>query len=885
MKTSFLQQFMLIAIIGTASCSTEPGEPDTAPKTFENQAPGTYVFEDPNTDVKITYFIDKDNELELSETTDGINFVTYYLDSKVPGDETRAYYRSNEDYTYIGVEVITGGIVNGEAGKTLSLFKDTTLPLDIKGWDDILEVKWDEINRINSTIPPNLDPNSFVVKAPGTYKFEDPNTDVKITYVVKGDLDIYDANDVKLYEFMKQVEANEDQAFYRNPQTHAYIGVEVVREGSLINSDPATDGKMLSLFRDTTSPINIIDFADESSVKWEEANKINSTVPIFVDPNLFIGKAPGTYIFEDPDNLEGNITYTIGNDLHLYLDTTKVYDYIEQNEASQEQAFYKSATGDTYIGVEVVREGTIDNSDPKTDKMLSLFKDTSFVIDIKDFATQTDVTWGEDNRINSTVPKTPKDPNSFEAMVPGNYTFTVQNAGDGSVETIYTVDRATLDIYIADDKKYDFVAKVVGDETRAHYQNSDTDKYIGVEVVTGGIVNGDAGKTLTLFKDKSHPLVVREWINPADIVWSDQNRIVYAEIPAQPWIDVAGTTSSVGISTQAVHWISSIVDKDDNLYVFAQDSGGRLQRYDANAQTWKQIIVTTEGTDTSDIETDTDGNIYIVATTTATKVWKATATDLANAANGADNVFTDLALPAGLNGKSTITIDPTTKHIYVAVSGAGVVTVKKYDGANWTDAGTVTDASVGVSHFTALATDDTGKVYLAVGGGNLAAHNLKVYKLETSGVTWTSTTGETAIGSAMDIDLEFNDTGSFKGLYLAYKDSNKDGKATVKKLNGAGDAWETQGVEGFTGANSDYLSIAFDGNGNTILAYGGDSQSGLAGPSKAYYLLDNQWEALGTGQASSGDSYYSSLAVSSSGTVYLSFHDREAGGKLTVKQY
>jgi len=884
MKISLIR-WLMIMIIGITGCSAEPdGSGDPPPPvvdaSFEKQAPGTYIFEhtDPAITDTITYVIDED-ERNLHEKIGDIEETRYWFESMVEGDETRAYYITMNQ-TYIGVEVITGGIENGEAGKTLSLFRDTTLPSNIKDFATKEDVKWDEINRINSTVPPTMDLESFVAQAPGTYTFTD-TTDVEpdIVYIIGGDLDLYIGADMQ-YEFIETITDSKTRAFYKSATGDTYIGLEVVT-GGIVNGEA---GKTLSLFKDTTSSLDIKDFATKEDVKWEEANRIDSTIPPVIDPNLFIGKAPGTYIFADPDNLDKTISYEIKNDLNLYKDTTKVYDYVRLKDGSEDQAFYKSATGDTYIGLEVVRNSATANSDPATDKkMLSLFKDTSFVIDIKDFAAEGDVKWDEINRINSTVPLTPADPKSFEAQAPGTYVFLALDSG--STETTYIVDKATLDIYISPDKVFEFVSKIAGDETRAYYLNPSTKRYIGVEVVNENTVtNSDPnteGKLLSLYKNRLNSYITREWLTKEEVVFNTANQIYDAESPAKSWDPVG---ASVGMSTGNINWSVSAIDSQDNLYVFYEGGPLTVQRYDATAKTWKSMIVESRGaaSSTTAITVDKNDNIYVATARNPLgsykgMIWKATAASLASS----NPVWTDVTPSDAVDmGKPALAADPNTGDIYYSYTLAdGAYVQKSTDGGNnWTRlAGVIPITGGNKGIFISLAVKSTsGEVYLATGGGNDLARELKIYRW--TGSIWESTTA-VSIGNAEDVDLKINPKD--QGLYVAYFDIDNGKKATVKKL--VGDTWVTQGAPGFSGRRADYLKINFDKNGNAVVAYGGDGS--VDGPSRAYFLLDNQWEPLGTGQASKGNSYYSALSVASDGTVYLSFNDQEQGGKLTVKQY
>ena len=606
------------------------------------------------------------------------------------------------------------------------------------------------------------------------------------------------------------------------------------------------------------------------STKPDDTN----TVPV-----TFEKQAPGTYTFTDPDNATAIKTYLINEDMHLFEVVDGSEDLLYYFESivlgDETRAYYASFDG-TYIGVEVVTGGIVNGEAGKT---LSLFKDTAFVIDIKDFADKDSIKWEEINRINSTVPKIPADPNSFEVLAPGTYTFAAIESG--SIETIYTVNSATLDIYVADVKKYDFVAKVVDDVTKAHYQNSDTDKYIGVEVVTGGIVNGDAGKTLSLFKDKSAPAFTTEWISTDDVDFAEENRINSGELPVKPW-EVVG--DSTGISTSTVTSTSSVVDSSGNLYVMYGDGTPRVKKYDGSS--WTTMDITAAGIvrEGADIIIDNTGNIYVTAVYDGLpKVWKLPA----GTSTWEDITPTGLVAggKAGYRG-SSVAVNKDGK-LYFSYTANIAAIVMEYSAANWTRLGTTSIVSCG---FTSLAVHPTaGDVFVAAAGRKNKDYSLKIYKWDGGTTTWVQTPkvdgGATADAlPVQEIDLKYNSNGD---LYIAYLDGSNGSKGTVRKFSGT--AWELVGVKTFTDGFANAFSMGFDQLGNPIVAHSGDiggaAWNGDPAPAKAYIFLNGSWGPIGTGQVSTGNAENSSVAIHSDGTIYVSYGDLDNDNKLSVRKF
>ena len=667
------------------------------------------------------------------------------------------------------------------------------MPADVKDFADKDSVKWDEINRINSTIPPNLDINIFEKQAIGTYIFADPNTELKVTYVIKDDLGVY-VDDIKQYEFIEKIAGSETQAFYKSTVGETYIGVEVVKDGTLINSDPASDAKMLSLFRDTSLPTDVKDFANEATVLWLEANRINSTVPIPIDPNSFVGKAIGTYIFKDPMGFNEDITYVIKNDLNLYIGDIKIYDYVKLN-GNENQAFYKRPSGETYIGVEVVRGGAIENSEPGTDKMLSLFRDTSLPTDVKDFANEATVLWLEANRINSTLPH----PDSFVRKAPGTYVFADLSGNMFLQPSITYTIKSDLHIYDKNDKRiYHYKKQKDNSADRAVYVKyidvgvgGPVGEYaasIGVEVVRGGAIeNSEPGtdKMLTLFRDTTDLRNIKDFYKQVFVTFYDANRI-NSTTPLRP------------TDTESFHYNAP------DIYKFEVLEEGAI------ATTYRIHPVSLDIYKGATEELSTDKAYKFVSNTTVASKTRAHYQSMEDGTfigvevvkngvrNSLDNTKTLSLFKDKTTNPGTTTewaniddIDFAEGNRITAAEAPPVVRPPDWkkigDDSTGFSAGTVTD--------TASVVDSVGNLYVMYGDG---APRVKKYSLGTS--TWT-TMNIAAAGTVLEAEITID------GSDNIYVTAKYNMAPKVWKLPAGTSTWEDITPEGLTTGNFPSITV------------------------------------------------------------------------------
>ncbi len=177
--------------------------------------------------------------------------------------------------------------------------------------------------------------------------------------------------------------------------------------------------------------------------------------------------------------------------------------------------------------------------------------------------------------------------------------------------------------------------------------------------------------------------------------------------------------------------------------------------------------------------------------------------------------------------------------------------------------------------YTSLALDGNNTPYVAYRDGE---YNGKATVKKFNGTSWepVGTEGFSA-GDVQDISLALDGNGI---PYVAYIDVENEYKATVMKFNGTN--WETVGTAGFSTGMADYTSLAFDGTGTPYLAYT-DIMTGI----KVNVMKFNgtSWINVGAAGLSAGAAHYTSLAFDPIGTPYVAYVDQWYAGKITVKRF
>ncbi|MBF0393082.1 MAG: DUF4347 domain-containing protein, partial [Alphaproteobacteria bacterium] len=222
----------------------------------------------------------------------------------------------------------------------------------------------------------------------------------------------------------------------------------------------------------------------------------------------------------------------------------------------------------------------------------------------------------------------------------------------------------------------------------------------------------------------------------------------------------------------------------------------------------------------------------------------------------------------------------TAEHISLAVASDGTpyvafmdkdfmsatinrATVMKYSGGAWTVVGNA-GLSAGTASFLSLAIAADGTPYLAYQDGSQDSYNATVMKYSDGAWSAVGAEGFTT-GQADYASLKFAPDGT---PYLAFQDYASDMSVTVMKYSGG--AWSIVGEAGLTAANATYQSLAFAPDGTPYVAFA-DGANGNKATAMKY--SDGAWSVVGSAGFTGGATSYTSLAFSPDGTPYVGYAD------------
>ncbi|HSC55438.1 MAG TPA: IPT/TIG domain-containing protein [Phnomibacter sp.] len=222
------------------------------------------------------------------------------------------------------------------------------------------------------------------------------------------------------------------------------------------------------------------------------------------------------------------------------------------------------------------------------------------------------------------------------------------------------------------------------------------------------------------------------------------------------------------------------------------------------------------------------------------------------------------------DGKSNNTkIETDTANLPIVVfadsTKGGALTVKKYNGSNWTN---LTAPTVKGNY--AMTIDALNNLYIA------AIDTLGIKVLKYDGANWavTSNVGGSYYGG-LDIVTDKNNI-----PYLLFDDYNFAGNPTVKKLDGG--SWVNVGAAGFTSSSYGifYPNIKIDTSGNPIVAFQQDN--GFERVS-AYKFAGGVWSPVGNPYFSKSHSYHVSLAIDKRNNTSVAFFEDSYNKQTTVR--
>jgi hypothetical protein len=190
--------------------------------------------------------------------------------------------------------------------------------------------------------------------------------------------------------------------------------------------------------------------------------------------------------------------------------------------------------------------------------------------------------------------------------------------------------------------------------------------------------------------------------------------------------------------------------------------------------------------------------------------------------------------------------------------------------------------SLGAAYMLDLAMDPGGIPYLAFSDDGDSAR-ATVLRWEPDSLRWAlvGRKGATPAGiSQLAIDI-----GPGGELFLACKDDQHEGRATVLRYSKAGNTWNTVGDSGFTDAEVNYLSLAVDPKGMPYVGYYDENRAGRASVMR-YAGQAEGWKPVGQLGFSRARADEAVMAIDSGGTPYLGYADIfEYPFKATVRRF
>lgn len=188
--------------------------------------------------------------------------------------------------------------------------------------------------------------------------------------------------------------------------------------------------------------------------------------------------------------------------------------------------------------------------------------------------------------------------------------------------------------------------------------------------------------------------------------------------------------------------------------------------------------------------------------------------------------------------------------------------------------------SSGRADYISLAFGPNGNPYVAYAPFD---NTRKTSVSEWTGTAWAiAGNPDFSAGYAETISMAFSPvTGE---PYVAFVDYGNSFKATVMKLPSGSSTWVNVGNAGFTPANADHTSLAFNSSGEPYVAFGDGAQGGRASVMK---YTGGAWQYVGSAGFSAAIAGFTCLAFNlSTNTPYVAFKDHYyPPAKVTVMKY
>lgn len=275
---------------------------------------------------------------------------------------------------------------------------------------------------------------------------------------------------------------------------------------------------------------------------------------------------------------------------------------------------------------------------------------------------------------------------------------------------------------------------------------------------------------------------------------------------------------AAGISTGAASYISIEIDPSGTPYIAYKDSRIFVKKFDAQSGTWEFVGGSTGIIANQASLALNSAGIPFIAYESVGSITVKKLIGTAWSAVGNDPLVTS-------SQKPSLTIDKND-NLWLAYrnSGGTIAVIKNSGGYNWF--GITGTGGIGTSptDYLCIASDTTGKPYVAFQNGNTKA---TVMKYAGSGTTWnyvgcSATAGIYGNTGAAYISFKTDDSNIG---FIAFRDAGSSNKITVRKLNSSGTGWLPVGLAGFTDGAAEYVSLAINPTGIPYVFYKDDAKS------------------------------------------------------------
>jgi hypothetical protein len=377
----------------------------------------------------------------------------------------------------------------------------------------------------------------------------------------------------------------------------------------------------------------------------------------------------------------------------------------------------------------------------------------------------------------------------------------------------------------------------------------------------------------------------------------DSNRLMVLSFNGVSWSTAGGATYAKGVTKDTASWVSITTDKSGNPYVSYEDAsnshGVGVMMFNTTTSMWSVVnnagLVTGGAVNYTSIGVDASSNVYvayqdmskygysglsIIEYTAGAWNYVGGSYKVSQAISSSAALYVSLAMDN--NGKPVVTYqDKGTQHHGEAFTFngtswdmLGAIGLSNGSGSGWN----------GLASYTAIAVNSSGTPYVAYRDGNNAG---KATVMSYNGSSW-SVVGTPGISVA---GCKFTNIGFDKAgdPICMFTDKNTTYGISVMKYSAG--VWSAIGTNSATisGTYSYYVSMAIAND--TIYAAYQSTNYHMAVMRSPVSGTGACWTQVGAADITGDTAAYQSIAIDKNGTPYLAFSDNRNASGITVMKY